>query len=78
MNRNQCKDKIDDLARQLAKQAQERAMALFQSGAIDPSAYGDDYRLPRILMAAAQADVASSFRPNHPADLCEVLNLQHF
>lgn len=78
MNRTQCKHKIDDLAQQLAKLAQEKAMALFQSGAIDPTAYGDDYRLPRILMSSALAEVATSFRPNHPADLREVLNLQHF
>lgn len=71
-------EKLDELIATFANTIKTKAMELYRSGAIDPEAYGDDYRLPKILITAAAESEKGSLRPLHPEDKLTVANLRNF
>lgn len=78
MTKTQFKEKFSELIEGLEPYIQKKAKELLGSGAIDLKSYGDDFRLPKIILQAALKDAAENFRTPHPLDKKEVENLSHF
>lgn len=78
MTKTQFKEKLSELIGGLDPYLQKKAKGLIDSGAVDLKNYGDDHRLPKIVLQAALKDAAENFRPPHPLDKKEVENLLHF
>lgn len=78
MTKTQFKERFSELVQNLEPYLQCKAKGLISSGAIDLKSYGDDHRLPRIVLSVVLKDAAENFRPPHPLDKKEVANLSHF
>lgn len=78
MNKKQFKEKFGELVKALLPYVNEKAKGLIDSGAVDLKNYGDDFRLPKIILQAVLKGAAENFRPPHPLDKKEVENLLKF
>lgn len=78
MNKTQFNKKFSELTESLKPYIQKKAKALIDSGAVDLKIYGDDFRLPKIILQAVLKDASENFRPPHPLDKKEVEDLSHF
>lgn len=78
MTKTQFKEKFDELIKALEPYIKKKAKELLDSGAIDQQDYGDDSRLPKIILQAVLRDAAENFRPPHPLDKAAVDNLKYF
>lgn len=56
----------------------ERCKKYLNSGAIEAGNYGDDFRLPKILLYTALADLRDQRRPLGDEDLKTAKNLSNF
>lgn len=55
-----------------------RAEKAFDSGAINPDKYEDDYILPKIFMSAMGDEIKFQYRPNNPSGIRDRNNLAKF
>ncbi len=78
MDREQVMEKIKIMVREDQERIIERCGLLIKSGAVDVGAYGDDFRLPKIVLYATLLDLADSRRPLFPEDRREADNLRCF
>ena len=78
MTKTQFKEKFSELIETLEPYIQKEEKRLIDSGAVDLKNYGDDSRLPKIVLQAVLKDAAENFRPPHPLDKKEAENLLHF
>jgi len=75
MNKVQFKERFEELIKTLEPYIKKKAKELIDLRAVDLKTYGDDHRLPRIILQAVLKDAAEHFRPPHPLDAKEAQNL---
>ena len=68
MTNKQFEAKFKELARNVSKQAVKDANRLVRSGAVDMDDFGDDYRLPKIVLHAAFGNAVAGYRPLNEED----------
>lgn len=78
MNKEDCKEKVEEMCDNIKKALVEEAMRLYSCGGVDTSEYDNDYCLPRILIAASKKTVLNGFGPHYPTYKKEVENLEKF
>lgn len=78
LTKTQFKEKFSELIGGLGPYLLKKAKELIDSGAVDLKNYGNDHRLPKIILQAVLKDAAENFRSPHPLDKKEVENLSHF
>ena len=79
MTRKQILTKIRELQKQVIDLTNKRIGHILSSGAIDITAYDDNYRLPKILLTDALSCMALySFRPLNDEDVKTLENIKHF
>jgi len=78
MTRKQYTKKINELIRTASKDLRKLAQKAWASGAIDPPSYGDDYRLPKIVLHAALLSEAWQWESLSADDKADSKNLEHF
>lgn len=78
MTKTQFNKKFDELIEDLKPYIKKKSKELLDSGAIDLKSYGDDHRLPRIVLQAVLRKASVEFKTPHPLDKKEVENLLRF
>jgi hypothetical protein len=78
MQKEQFDAKIEELLARTVKSVRADCSRLFASGAIDTSAYEDDYLLPKIVLSVALENAASEWFPLYEPYREQVRNLRHF
>lgn len=78
MTKKQFKEKFGEITKGLESHIQKKAKDLIDSGAVDLKDYGDDNRLPKIILQAVLRDAAENFKSPHPLDKGKVENLLKF
>ena len=70
--------KVQEMLPELNKMIMEKAAKAYQSGAIDPQDYEDNYLLPKIFMAAMGKEMTWQYMPHDKKSKSSVENLSHF
>ena len=78
MTKKQLIKKMNELKKENTSYINERIETALKSGALDLTAYEDDYRLAKTLMCAICRDLAYEWQPYDKELKKEVKNLQHF
>jgi hypothetical protein len=76
--KEQCLEKVKEMAAQVRDHLIMRTEQLFKSGAINPPDFEDDYQLPKILLTAALEWEADQWRPFDKKMRAKVKNLSYF
>ena len=78
--KEQCLEKVAEMAAQISKRIREKAVQLLNSGGVDIESYENDYRLPKIILVACLEHEADSWRPltENKAARKAIANLRHF
>lgn len=65
------KNGVDDFLR-------DRAIHILKSGAIDLAGWGDDYRLPKVVLTNALRECAAQYAPHSKEGRETLENMKHF
>ena len=78
--KEQCLEKVAEMAAHVSKHIRKKAVQLLNSGAIEPGEYEDNYRLPKIILVACLEHEAYQWGPldGNKADKRAIVNLRHF
>ena len=63
MTKQQLRQKTNELIRESNKMMREKLEKLLKSGAIELSAYSDDYVLPKLIMCAMSKELMHQWKP---------------
>jgi len=78
MTKRQYMKKVRELLRTQNQTIIERAEQLWRSGAIEPSAFEDDYILPKAVVHRLDIEAAESWRLPDATSKDLIRNLRHF
>jgi hypothetical protein len=78
MKYNDYIEKVAELMDIAKSDAIQQAKVAWDSGALDTTAFGNDYILPKIFIAAYSSRMKFQFSPLTKEYLKEVKNLEHF
>jgi len=63
MTKEQFMDRVADMLPELSSLVMDRASKIADSGCVDLASYDDDFRLPKMFMAAMGAEIAWQYKP---------------
>jgi hypothetical protein len=76
--KNQFLEKMEELLNSARANMRINAEKAFNSGALNPEAFEDNYILPKIVLVACLENEADQWRPQDKKHRREIANLRHF